>query len=246
MSDTEKNLSMAVENKDTTSTRQLEDIVSALTHDLKTPLLAAETSIQHLLGGYFGNLTKEQKQILSLLNQSNSDALRLVKNLLTVFKYETKAYKLLLEPVEILEIIEKAISTVSPMLKEKEICLKTSDLEFQFVCDPFEVERVLVNLLSNAIKYTPNGGHIEILAIKNENNNVTITVKDTGIGISKEELPNLFERFWLSHKSNSASNSTGLGLYLSRQIIEAHGGKIWANSEVGKGTQISFEIPEIV
>ncbi len=226
--------------------RQLEDIVSALTHDLKTPLIAAETSLKHLLDGYFGSLTEEQKQILYLLNQSNADALRLVKNLLTVFKYETKSYKLFLESVDVSKLLDKAINSVKPLLDEKLISLKLSHTQFKFVCDLFEIERVIVNLLTNAIKHTPTRGQIEIKALKNENGSVTISVEDTGYGISKEELPNLFERFWQSRKSGLNSNSTGLGLYLSRQIIEAHGGKIWAESEINKGAKITFEISEIV
>ena len=226
--------------------RQLEDIVSALTHDLKTPLIAQETSIKHMIGGYFGTVNEQQKQILSLLSQSNLDALRLVKNLLAVFKYETKSYKLLLEGVEISFLIEKARHALKPLFDEKNISLRISQTNFQFVCDPFELERVIINLLSNAIKFTPGGGHIELKAIKNEDGNVIISVQDTGRGIAMDEMPNLFERFWLSHKSNGSSNSTGLGLYLSRQIIEAHGGKIWAESEFGKGTKVTFEIPELV
>lgn len=226
--------------------RQLEDIINALTHDLKTPLVAAETSIKHLIEGSFGSLNSEQKQILTLLGQSNSDALRLVKNLLSVFKYETKSYKLFLESVEILELLSKAIDLIKPLLEEKKISLKIIESSFQFICDSFEIERVLVNLLTNAIKYTPNGGRIVLRAVKNETGDVIVTVEDNGKGISKEELPNLFERFWQSRKSNSSSNSTGLGLYLSRQIIEAHGGRIWAESEIEKGTKIVFELPEIV
>ena len=225
--------------------RQLEDIVSALTHDLKTPLVAAETSVKHLLDGYFGNLTNDQRQILTLLNQSNSDALKLVKNLLTVFKYETKSYKLLLEAVEISTVIEKAINVVKSLLEEKKISLKVSQVNFQFVCDPFEIERVIINLLTNAIKFTPVSGHIELKAIKDEDGFVKIFIEDNGSGIPQDELPNLFERFWQSRKSNSGSNSTGLGLYLSRQIVEAHGGLIWADSESGKGTTVTFEIPNI-
>lgn len=226
--------------------RQIEDMVSALTHDLKTPLLAAENSIKHLLDGYFGELNDNQIEILTLLNQSNSDALRLVKNLLAVFKYETKSYKLLLEVVEISKLFEKAVSLLKPLIEEKKINLRVVPSTFQIMCDPFEIERVVVNLLTNSIKHVEFGGRIEIRAVKNENGTCIVTVEDNGKGILKEDLPNLFERFWQAKKTEEKSNSTGLGLYLSRQIIESHGGKIWAESEFGKGTKIIFEIPEIV
>ena len=225
--------------------RQLEDLVSTLTHDLKTPLIGAETTFKHMNEGYFGTLTNEQKQIVDLLNQNNASALRLVNNLLSVFKYESQSYKLLIETIEVSKLINRSIDIVKPLLKEKNISLKISDTSFKFICDPFELERILVNLLTNAIKYTPSGGQIEIKAVKNEDGNVLINVEDTGKGISQEDLPNIFERFWQSKKLDSISNSTGLGLYLCKQIIEAHGGKIWAKSELGKGTQITFEIPGI-
>ncbi len=225
--------------------KQLEDLVSTMTHDLKTPLIAAETSYKHLQEGYFDKLTENQKQIINLLTQSNAHTLRLVNNLLSVFKYESQSYKLLLEQIEISKLLNKAHDKVKPLLKDKEINLKVTKTNFQFICDPFEIERVIVNLLTNAIKYTKNNETIDLQAVKDEDGNVIISVQDNGVGISAEDLPNLFERFWQSKRSNSSSNSTGLGLYLSRQIIEAHGGRIWAESVFGKGSTISFKIPEI-
>lgn len=225
--------------------KQLEDLVSTMTHDLKTPLIAAETSYKHLQEGYFDKLTENQNQIISLLTESNAQTLKLVNNLLSVFKYESQSYKLLLEKIEISRFLDKALDKVKPFFKDKEIKLKITKTNFQFVCDPFELERVLVNLLTNAIKYTPSSGSIELQTIKDEDGNIIISVQDTGIGIGKEDLPNLFSRFWQSKRSNSSSNSMGLGLYLSKQIIEAHGGKIWAESEIRKGTKVSFAIPNI-
>jgi protein-histidine pros-kinase len=226
--------------------RQLEDIVSAMTHDLKTPLLAAETSLNYLLNGYFGDLNKNQKEIISLMHQSNANALRLVKNLLSVFKYESKFYKLLLELCDISELVNKSINSVKPMLENKKIKLANNCGNFKFICDSFEIQRVLENLLTNSIKYTPEGGNIILTGIKDENGTVKITIEDNGNGIPKEDLPNIFERFWQSRKLNSDSGSTGLGLYLSRHIIDAHGGKIWAESQLGKGTKIIIEIPELL
>ena len=226
-------------------TRQLEDLLSTLTHDLKTPLIAAETSFKHLMEGYFGNLTESQKQILQLLIQNNTSALRLVKNLLSVFQYETKTYKLLLEEIDVTELLQNAQNTVKPFLVQKKLTLNIPKNNFKFVCDPFEIERVITNLLSNSIKFTQNGGSIDISTIKDENGKVIISVKDTGCGIKEEDLQNIFERFWYSRKPSPDSNSTGLGLYLCRQIIENHGGKIWAESQSGKGTKVTFEIPAI-
>ncbi len=226
--------------------RQMEDIVSALTHDLKTPLVAAENSLRHLQEGYFGPLTESQKEILNLMSQSNTDALRLVKNLLAVFKYETKSYKLLLEITDVSELIKKSVALVKPLADEKNITIKVFPSSFKFNCDPFEIERVVVNLLTNSIKYSDLNSVVEIRSVKDEKGKVTFVIEDEGIGISKEELPSLFERFWQSKKSEDKLNSTGLGLYLSRQIVEFHGGRIWAESKQGQGTRMTFEIPELV
>ena len=226
--------------------KQLEDLVSTMTHDLKTPLIAAETSFKHLLAGYFGDLTEKQKEILSLLIQGNTGTLRLVNNLLSVFKYESRSYRLLLEQIEVSELLSKAVDVVKPMLDDKKIFIKAPKASFKFTGDEFELERVIINLLTNSIRHTQSGGNIELRAVKNEEGNVTISVEDSGCGIAGEDLSNLFERFWQSYKSNASYNSSGLGLYLCRQIVEAHGGKIWAESKIGKGTKVSFEIPNIV
>lgn len=225
--------------------KQLEDLVSTMTHDLKTPLIAQETSFKHLLDGYFGDLTEEQKQILNLLIQGNAGTLRLVNNLLSVFKYESRSYRLLLKQIEVSELLNKSVNVVKPMLDDKKIFIKVPKTSFKFVGDEFELERVITNLLTNSIKHTQSGGNIELKAVKNEDGAVVISVEDTGRGISQKELPNLFGRFWQSYKSNENYNSTGLGLYLCQQIVEAHRGKIWVESELGKGTTVTFEIPEI-
>ncbi len=223
--------------------RQLENLIGGLTHDLKTPLVAAGLNLRHLLDEHFGNITNAQKEVLSLLNQNNTDALRLIKNLLAVFKYEAGSNKLLLEQIQASELLKLAINSIKPMLEEKKIHLKITPTSFQFVCDPFEIERVIVNLLINAISFTQSGGQVELRALKNEEGTVIFIVEDSGNGISVEELPNLFKRFW---QSTRTSISTGLGLYLSKEIVEAHGGRIWAESKLGVWTKITFEIPELV
>ena len=239
-------LQKEVENQAKRKASQLEDVVSSMTHDLKTPLLATKTSCSHMLEGYFGNLTEEQKQVIELLQQSSENSLTLVKNLLSVFRYESRFYKLLLEQVDISILLNKAVDSVKSLASENKIILKIVPCKFELKCDLFELERVLVNLLSNAIKHSPTGEKVEIKAIKDVDGNITITIEDKGLGISKEDLPNLFNRFWYSRRSNLNAHSTGLGLYLSKQIVEAHGGKIWVKSELGKGTEVSFSMPSLM
>jgi signal transduction histidine kinase len=224
-------------------TKELEDLISGLTHDLKTPLIAAEINFIHLINEDFGKISKEQLEILTLLNQNNTDALRFVKNLLAVFKYEAKVQKIILEPVELSELFKQVNSSIKSMLEEKKIDLIVSTSNFQFICDPFEIGRVLVNVLTNAISATLKGGRIELTAVKNEEGAVIFTIEDFGNGISEEDLPNLFKRFWQSSRS---PNSSGLGLHLCKHILAAHGGKIRAESKLGKWTRITFEIPDLI
>jgi two-component system phosphate regulon sensor histidine kinase PhoR len=107
--------------------------------------------------------------------------------------------------------------------------------------DKSRLERVLVNLLHNAIKFTPPGGSVELAAIQ-ETGQVVFSVRDTGIGIQPRDLERIFERFYKSDRSRSESG-TGLGLSISRHLVEAHGGRIWAESQVGQGSTFFFSIP---
>lgn len=223
--------------------RQMEDMMASFTHDLKTPLIALETNVEHILDGEYGELNDNLRTILNLMLKSSSNTLRLVKNLLTVFKYDTKSYKLLPKNVKIREVINNAIKTVEPLLSSKKIRV-TTDLEsdYSFFCDSFEIERVLMNLLSNSIKFSPNESQINI-HVSREGDFYIVSVNDFGQGIAKEQLSSLFNRFWQAKVYDSSTNGTGLGLYLSRQIVEAHGGVIWAEEKKEKGTKICFKLP---
>ncbi len=227
--------------------RQLEDMMASFTHDLKTPLIAAETNVQHLLDGHFGDISSEQRTILELLLKSNAGALKLVKNLLNVFKYETDSYKLLLKSIKVKQLINNALEVVKPLIESKniQISIMLEDEEAKINCDPFELERVLVNLLSNAVKFSKIGANVKIDVRSSISDLICFTVQDEGIGIPADKIRNLFTRFWQSKVNRGSSNGTGLGLYLSRQIVEAHGGTIRAESIENQGTEISFRIPTI-
>ncbi len=223
--------------------RQLEDMMASLTHDLKTPLIAAETNMRHMLEGYYGDLSSGQKQILELMLSSNAVALKLVKNLLTVFKYETGSHKLIVKAIKTDVLLNNALTVVKPIAKAKNIEIKISINSCDALkCDHFEIERVLTNLSSNAIKFSHNNSSID-LEVSGSGDFVLFKIQDYGIGIPEDKLDNLFKRFWQTRLQEANSTSTGLGLYLSRQIIQAHGGKIWAESKLNHGTTIYFTIP---
>jgi PAS domain S-box-containing protein len=222
--------------------RLREDFVSTLTHDLRTPLLAGIQSIGFFLDGTMGDINERQQEMLEMLTQSNQQMLELVNVLLEVYRYEAKQQKLILEPFQLSDLIHHVLLELQALALSKQQELKTDIVEPLPMAfgDKHAIRRVLTNLLANAIHYTPAGGHIFVYASQDERQ-ITLSVQDDGRGIPAKDLAHLFERF-AQGTSKHRTTGTGLGLYLSRQIIEAHGGRIWAKSKEGEGSTFSFEL----
>lgn len=221
--------------------RLRDDFIATLTHDLRTPLLAAIQTLHFFLDGSLGNLEDKQKLLLDTMRKSNQDMLGLVNALLEVYKYESGKLHLLKSVFSVNDLITQCCDEVEVLAKNK--CIEiikyidsTEDVEI--AADKNELRRVIMNFLGNAINYTLDSGRIE-LKTSLQGKDVIFSVKDNGIGIAKSDIPRLFKRF-SQGTSQKRSASTGLGLYLSKQIIEAHGGKIWLESDKGKGSEFSF------
>lgn len=226
--------------------RLRDDFIATLTHDLRTPLLAAIQTLEYFLDGTLGGLSEKQTVLLDTMKRSNQDMLGLVNALLEVYKYEAGKLSLCKTNFRINELIDECQTQMKPLSDKRGLELvldvdATRDAEIS--ADKKELKRVLINLISNAIHNTKEGS----VTIKTslQENNFTLQVIDTGIGISKEDMKNLFKRF-SQGTSQKRSCSTGLGLYLSRQIIEAHQGKIWSESFMGKGSAFSFLLTDVV
>lgn len=221
--------------------RLRDDFVATLTHDLRTPLLAAIQTLKFFLDGSLGNLEDKQKVLLSTMQKSNEDLLGLVNALLEVYKYESGKLSLCKTNFLIKDLVNQCFKELEPLAKNKniEFNLKTShDADLTINADRGELRRVIINLCGNAINYTNIGGKVDIEVIEQQGD-IIFSVIDNGNGIPQEDIPNLFKRF--SQGTNKKrSTGTGLGLYLSRQIIEAHNGKIWLESKLNKGSQFSF------
>lgn len=221
--------------------RLRDDFVATLTHDLRTPLLAAIQTLKFFLDGSLGNLEDRQKVLLSTMQKSNEDLLGLVNALLEVYKYEAGKLDLCKTNFVLKDLISQSFRELEPLAKNKNIEFNltySADDDLTINADRGELRRVITNLCGNAINYTNLGGKIDI-EVREQQGDVIFSVADNGNGIPAEDIPNLFKRF-SQGTSKKRSTGTGLGLYLSRQIVEAHGGKIWLESKVNKGSEFSF------
>lgn len=227
--------------------RLRDDFIATLTHDLRTPLLAAIQTLKFFIDGSLGELKDQQKVLLTTMLQSNEDLLGLVNALLEVYRFESGKLSLCKTVFNIKDLIKQCYDELEPLSKKKDIIFNLHcdfDDEVLIDADRAEIKRVIINLCGNALNYTNKGGTIDIHA-KIVSNDLLFSVTDNGNGIPKEDIPHLFMRF-SQGTGKKRSTGTGLGLYLSRQIIEAHGGKIWVESKVNKGSEFSFLLTNVV
>lgn len=237
-----RNFSQQKENE-----RLRDDFIATLTHDLRTPLLAAIQTLKFFLDGSLGNVEEKQKVLLSTMLQSNEDLLGLVNALLEVYRFESGKLNLCKTVFNISDLVSQCYDELEPLSKKKDISFNLHnevDKDLLIDADRAEIKRVITNLCGNALNYTNKGGTIDIY-MKAHNSDVLFSVIDNGNGIPKEDIPHLFMRF-SQGTSKKRSTGTGLGLYLSRQIVEAHGGKIWVESKVNKGSEFSFLLTNVV
>ena len=224
-----------------------DDFIATLTHDLRTPLLASIQTLSYLIDGTLGELNDKQMKFLTTMKSTNCDMLGLVNALLEVYRYEEGKLNLYKENFGINEFIENINSQLEALYITKKINVKlllSQTKDKNVYADKNELRRVLVNLCGNAVKFSKTDGEIIIKTDIMNENDLKITVEDKGEGISKEELPQLFNRFMSFNDSGKGNvkniNSSGLGLYLSKKIVEAHNGKIWVESIKGQGSKFSI------
>ncbi|MCQ2753776.1 MAG: ATP-binding protein [bacterium] len=223
-----------------------DDFIATLTHDLRTPLLASIQTLKFFLDGAVGNLEDKQRVLIATMQKSSEDLLGLVNALLEVYKYDAEKLELNKTSFNIYELAKHVFDELKSLADNKNIdfSIECEDKNVEIIADRSEIRRVICNLCGNAINYTPENGKVTII-IKNQDNDLIFSVTDNGCGIPTEDIPNMFQRF-SQGTSRKRSSGTGLGLYLSRQIIESHGGKIWLESKVNKGSEFSFLLTDTV
>lgn len=224
-----------------------EDFASTLTHDLKTPLLGAIETLKAFQLGKFGVITLVQHKVLATMARSHQTTLQLVETLVDVYRYDTEGLKLQLAPVDLVSVAEETIATLTDLALTRQVYISLGYGESDFRRsiwvngDALQLQRVFANLLTNSINHSLRGCRIEVV-LESQSDYQIVKVLDTGLGITAEELPHLFERFYQGHSDRQAKGS-GLGLYLTRQIIEAHGGTIWAENRSPRGALFGFRLP---
>ncbi len=224
--------------------KQKEDFIARMTHDLRTPLVSANHILELFKEGLYGEITPEMSRVIQVIIRSNKNLLEMVSNLLEVYFHENGEKKLNFTKFKIIDLLEEVFQELAPLAREKglELSLNAENTGEIFLNgDVLELRRVFSNLISNGIKFTEQGYvKIHLIPATEEDAFVTIVIEDTGIGIAAEELPRIFERLY----SGSVETSTsGLGLYLSRRIIDAHGGTISVTSELERGSSFSVRLP---
>ncbi|MFC3883205.1 two-component system histidine kinase PnpS [Bacillus songklensis] len=226
---------------DITELKKLEqmrkDFVANVSHELKTPITSIKGFAETLLEGA-GEDEQIREQFLTIILNESHRMQGLIQDLLDLSKIEQQGFKLTIQPVHLQELFEEISMMLSGKAADKNISmeLRLPDEPLYIEADPLRVKQIFINLINNGLTYTPAGGFIDIWA-KEKEDRVEISVRDTGIGISEEEIPRIFERFYRVDKARSRnSGGTGLGLAIVKHLIEAHHGKIEVASKVGEGT----------
>jgi signal transduction histidine kinase len=218
-----------------------DELFATVSHDLRTPLAAVRWSADLLAGGVPGPLTAKQLRLAENIRTSSTRLLDLVEQLLDLGRLDAGQMPLDLRPTDLRGVIAQCVDEVRPLADQGRIELAvTLPAEIPtLLVDPQRMHQVLVNLLGNAIKFTPAAGRVGV-EVAVEPGAITVRVRDTGIGIPAELLPVVFDRYRQAH---AGRGGTGIGLTVVKGLVEAHGGRVWAESEQGRGSCFGFTLP---
>ena len=224
----------------------LAHFLSVASHDLKAPLAAVQSYLQVILGGFVGELNERQKEMLSRSSVRISEFIEMIDNILDISRFEVGDIEL--KELSLPDVVKDSVEMLRPLAEQKKLNV-TLDLP-QKVPEArgstTRLKQVITNLVGNAIKFTSSPGEISV-RLKEGDGFLRVEVADTGVGISAEDLPRIFDDFYRGVAGDTEAKGAGLGLSISKMIVEAHGGRIWAESpcpETGKGSKFSFTVPK--
>lgn len=217
------------------------DFISYASHELRTPMTSLKEAVALMMDRVAGDLTEKQRELLRIIDEDCDRLLKLINDLLDLSKLESGLLPINIQDSRIEEAIQRTLYEMRPIAENKGVSIEA---DFgnnipKIPMDGFRMQQVLTNLLSNAIKFTNSGGRISIILYKEEND-IIVKVSDTGEGIPEDALGRIFDKF---HQLGDKKAGTGLGLPIVKHIVDAHGGRVWAESELGKGSTFSFTLP---
>jgi signal transduction histidine kinase len=221
------------------------EFLANMSHELRTPLNSILGFSELLKDPVFGSVTEKQLLYLNNISSSGKHLLALINDILDLAKVDAGKIELHREPLSVIQLLDEIVSNLRSISEKKQIQVSREiapEITSIYV-DHGRFKQIMINLLSNALKFTPANGQITIIA-KSEKEFIHISVIDTGIGISHDNIDRIFNEFEQVDGSRTRKfEGTGLGLALSRRLVELHGGEIWVESELEKGTKFTFSIP---
>jgi signal transduction histidine kinase len=235
--------------QDVTRFKQLDrmksELMATVSHEFRTPLTSINMTIDILQEEIIGKINPQQRELLKAAKDDSLRLIKLVKELLDLSRLESGKYQMKMDQVSLQQLVNESLKPLTLLMKQKQIDLEVNiDDNFPiFWGDQQQLSWAVINLVNNAVRYTPQHGKITIAA-EQKNGEIHVHVSDTGRGIPKEELETIFEKFvQLKEPTDSTPGSVGLGLAITKQVVEAHGGKIWVESEFGRGSTFTFTMP---
>ncbi|MBI5588564.1 MAG: phosphate regulon sensor histidine kinase PhoR [Deltaproteobacteria bacterium] len=223
------------------------DFVANVSHELRTPLASIKGYAETLLDGASEDRVA-LKEFLKIIDKHAARMSRIIDDLLVLSRLESHEMTIVPKPLDMAELVYSVVQGITRSAEGKDIRLsyKTDEKSLKVMADHDRLEQVMMNLLDNAIKYTASGGSIEV-RVYAEDDSVRVDVVDTGIGIPQKDIPRIFERFYRVDKARSRElGGTGLGLAIVKHILQGHNGRVWVESELGKGSTFSFTLKRTV
>jgi signal transduction histidine kinase len=214
-------------------------------HELKTPLTSIKGYTQMLIKEQLGAINEQQKEVLEVLKRNTDHLDHLINNYLSLVQLQAGTMKLMVEKIPIKSLIKDTMDIMYPLADSKKIKIdvRLADGLPPLSIDVDRIKQVLINIIGNAIKFSPEGTPINI-NVKKKNEYILFEIQDFGLGVPKDEHEKIFDMFFRSESiRNKNIKGTGLGLPISKAIVEAHGGRIWVDSKIGKGSKFSFTLP---